>query len=72
MDKLTWKVEGSDRLHTIPDDAVICATGVNGRVLVWVDEYEVVCYEDLLDVEQTRKLKAEAEKVKSNPSDNPV
>ena len=72
MDKLTWKVEGSDRVHSIPDDAIICVEGKNGRVIVWVDKYDVVCYEDLRDVEMTKKLKAELEKEHSNSSKTSV
>lgn len=37
-DPITWKVEGSPNTHTIPQGAVVCVEGKNGKVLVWVDE----------------------------------
>lgn len=37
-DPITWKVEGSNTRHSIPNKAVVSVEGKNGRVLVWVDE----------------------------------
>lgn len=37
-DPITWKVEGSNTLHSIPNKAVVSVEGKNGKVLIWVDE----------------------------------
>lgn len=34
---ITWKVKGSDRIHSIPDRAVVTVQGKNGEIKVWVN-----------------------------------
>jgi len=48
-DYLTWAVEGSNKEHTIPDEAVVTVSGKNGEVVVWVDDYGVVHVTDTRD-----------------------
>ena len=47
---ITWKVEGSDVLHTIPEKAIVCVEGENGKVYVYVDEDDKVVV-DISDME---------------------